>query len=79
LAIACAAGAPPVMAALLFAFLSSLFGGITHYSSGPAPILYSQNQVDIKTWWKVGFFTSIFYIVIWAVFGGLWWQWLEIF
>ncbi len=76
LAISIASGAPPLHAALLLGFLSSLFGGITHYSSGPAPILYSQHHMDIKTWWKVGFFTSLFYIVIWAGLGTLWWSFL---
>lgn len=36
LAVSIVAGAPPVVAALLLGFLSSLFGALTHYSSGPA-------------------------------------------
>lgn len=78
LAIALASGAPPLLSALLLGFLSSLFGAITHYSSGPAPILYSQQHIDIKTWWKVGFFTSIFYVVVWLGLGSLWWSWLDL-
>lgn len=76
LAVAMATGVPPLVSALVLGFLSSLFGGITHYSSGPAPILYSEGNVDIKTWWKVGFFTGLFYIVIWIGGGSLWWKWL---
>jgi DASS family divalent anion:Na+ symporter len=79
LAIACASGAPPVMSALFFGFLSSLFGALTHYSSGPAPILYAQNQIELKTWWKVGFVTSLFYLVVWGLIGSLWWRVLDIF
>lgn len=78
LVLACCAGAPPLISALVLGFLSSLFGGITHYSSGPAPILYSQQHIDIKTWWKVGFFTSLFYIVVWIGLGSLWWWWLDL-
>ncbi len=78
LAISIAAGAPPLVSALLLGFLSSLFGALTHYSSGPAPILYSQQHIDIKTWWKIGFFTSLFYIVIWVGLGGLWWHFLDL-
>jgi DASS family divalent anion:Na+ symporter len=78
LAVAIAAGAPPLVSALILSFLSSLFGGLTHYSSGPAPILYSQQHVDLKTWWKVGAISSLFYLLIWAIIGSFWWQWLEI-
>lgn len=76
LALALASGAPGMIAAMTLGFFSSLFGGLTHYSSGPAPILYAQNHVDIKTWWKVGFATSLFYLLIWGVSGTLWWQFL---
>ncbi|MCE5293537.1 MAG: anion permease [Chlamydiales bacterium] len=78
LAISITAGAPPLVSALLLGFLSSLFGALTHYSSGPAPILYSEQHTDIKTWWKIGFFTSLFYIVVWVGVGGLWWSFLDL-
>jgi DASS family divalent anion:Na+ symporter len=78
LAVAIVAGSPPGISALFFAFLSSLFGGLTHYSSGPAPILYAEKHVDIKTWWKVGLITSIVYLLIWIIAGGLWWNILDI-
>ncbi len=76
LALAVSAGAPPTIAMLLLGFLSSIFGALTHYASGPAPILYSQGHIDVKTWWKIGFFTSLFYIVVWGGLGTLWWSWL---
>ncbi len=79
LAVAITTGAPPLLAGLLLGFMSNLFGGITHYSSGPAPILYAQNYVDVKTWWKIGFITSVFYIVLWFATGSLWWKWLNLF
>jgi len=76
LAIACASGAPPMVSALFLGFLSSLFGAMTHYASGPAPILYAENHVDIKKWWKIGFITSVAYFVLWAGLGAVWWKWL---
>lgn len=78
LAIAITSGAPPLISALLLGFLSSLFGALTHYASGPAPILYSQQHIDIKTWWKVGFLSSLFYLAIWVVVGGFWWSALDL-
>ncbi len=74
LAVAIAIGAPPVLAAFLLAFLSNLNGTITHYSSGPAPILYGSGYVQIGPWWNVGFICSLINLLIWFVVGGLWWR-----
>jgi len=79
LAMACTSGAPPLLAALVLGFLSSLFGGLTHYSSSSAPILFSQNHVSLRSWWKIGFILSIYYLVIWFGVGLLWWHWLGIY
>ena len=73
------AGAPPLIAALALGFISNLFGGLTHYSSGPAPILYAQGHVDIKMWWKMGLITSIFYIVVWLGIGSIWCKCLNLY
>lgn len=72
--VAIAIGTPPVIAALVLGFFSSLFGGLTHYGSGPAPILYGAGFVSIAQWWKMGFFVSVANIIIWLVIGGLWWK-----
>lgn len=69
-----ALGTPPELAALVLGFFSSLFGGITHYGSGPAPIFFSSGYMEVREWWKVGFFVSVTNIVIWLVLGGLWWK-----
>lgn len=65
-------GTPAFFAAIALGFTNNLFAGLTHYSSGPAPILYAQGHVDIKTWWKIGFVTSIFYLVVWLGGGSVW-------
>ena len=54
LIVAIALGTPPELAALVLGFFSSLFGGLTHYGSGPAPILFGTGFVPIGQWWKVG-------------------------
>ena len=74
LIVSIALGTPPELAALILAFFSSLFGGLTHYGSGPAPIFFGAGYVSIGEWWKMGFVASVLNIVIWAVVGGAWWK-----
>jgi len=74
LAVAIAVGTPPVLAALVLAFFSNLFSSMTHYGTGPAPVLYGAGYVDIGSWWKIGFIVSVVNIVIWLGIGGLWWK-----
>jgi DASS family divalent anion:Na+ symporter len=72
LATAIAVGAPPTFAALVLAFESSLFGCLTHYATGPAPVLFGSGYVTIGEWWKLGFLMSVVLIVIWMLIGGGW-------
>lgn len=74
LIVAIALGTPPELAALTLAFFSSLFGGLTNYSSGPAAILFGTGYVSVSTWWKIGFISSLVNIAIWMIIGGLWWK-----
>ncbi|MEM7174615.1 MAG: anion permease [Chlamydiota bacterium] len=74
-----AVGAPPMLAALLLAFSSNLFAGITHYGSGPAPIFFGSGYVKITSWWKLGFFVSVINITIFLTVGILWWKSLGLF
>lgn len=67
---------PAFPMALALAYASSLYGGLTHYGFGSAPILYGAGFVDLRTWWKIGFFVSILNFAIWICIGGLWWWWL---
>ncbi|MCC5832607.1 MAG: anion permease [Chlamydiales bacterium] len=71
-------GAPPEIAILVFAFSSSLMGGLTHYGSGPAPIYYGSGYIEIKAWWRIGFLLSIVNLIIWMGLGSLWWKVLGI-
>ena len=74
LVVAVAVGTPPLLAALVLGFFSSLFGSMTHYGAGPAPVLFGSGYVDMGTWWKLGGMISVVNIIIWLGIGGLWWK-----
>lgn len=74
LGVSIVAGAPPVLAALVLAFFSNLFAGMTHYGTGPAPVLFGTGYTDVGTWWRTGLIVSVVNIVIWVGLGGLWWK-----
>jgi DASS family divalent anion:Na+ symporter len=66
------AGAPPVFAALVLGFISSLFASLTHYSTGPAPVLFGSGYVPVLRWWRTGGVVAVVNIAIWMGVGGLW-------
>lgn len=68
------AGAPPMVSALVLAFFSNLFGCLTNYGSGPAPVFFGAGYVTQEKWWGIGFVISIVHLVIWLGIGGLWWK-----
>ncbi|WP_084252666.1 DASS family sodium-coupled anion symporter [Devriesea agamarum] len=72
LSAAVAVGTPALFAALIFGFIGNLFGGLTHYASGPAGVIYGSGFVKTTEWFRVGFLMSIVFIAVWAVVGGLW-------
>ncbi|WP_413284807.1 anion permease [Vibrio sp. MA40-2] len=74
LMIAIAAGTPPLLAAIVLGIFSNLYMSTTHYSSGPAPILFGAGFVSLKQWWKLGFIFSLIVVPIFIVIGGLWWK-----
>ena len=74
LAVAVVVGTPPVLAALVLAFFSNLFSSMTHYGTGPAPVLYGSGYVPMSDWWRIGALISVVNIVIWLGAGGVWWK-----
>jgi DASS family divalent anion:Na+ symporter len=72
LATAILAGVPPLMAALVLGFCSNLFASLTHYSCGPAPVLFGAGYVPVGPWWRTGFLIALVNIAIWMGVGGLW-------
>jgi DASS family divalent anion:Na+ symporter len=74
LAVSVAAGAPPFLAAMGLGVISALFGGLTHYATGPAPIFFGSGYIPQGTWWKIGFIMSVINLIIFIGIGGLWWK-----
>lgn len=72
LGISISSGAPAMLAAMLFAFFSNIFGSTTHYGWGPAPLFYGSGYVTEKEWWGYSAIIGIVYIIIWGVIGSLW-------
>lgn len=67
-------GAPPLLAVLCLTFISNLYGGLTHYSLAPAPLLFGAGYVSIKDWWRIGLIISLINILIWSTVGLAWWK-----
>ena len=67
-------GTPPMLAALVLAFFSNLYSGLTHYGNGPAAVLYGSGYVDQGKWWSIGFVISLIHIVVWLGIGSMWWK-----
>jgi divalent anion:Na+ symporter, DASS family len=74
LAVAVAAGTPPLLAALSLGFCSSLFAAMTHYGSGGSVVFFGTGYVPIGTWWSLGLVISIVNLLIWFGVGSLWWK-----
>jgi len=73
-ATAIAVGAPPLVAAVAFAVLSNVNAAMTHYGTGPAPIVFGAGYVTQPAWWRIGFIVSLAHLVIWLPIGFLWWK-----
>jgi len=74
LGVALVVGTPPLLAALMLGFFSNLFSSMTHYGTGPAPVLFGSGYVEVGTWWRLGFVVSLVNLAIWLGVGGVWWR-----
>jgi DASS family divalent anion:Na+ symporter len=74
LAVGIAVGVPGPMLAIFLGACPTLMGSLTHYGHGPAPIFFGSTYVDMKDWWKQGFFMSVLFLVVWFIVGGIWWK-----
>ncbi|UCC83786.1 MAG: anion permease, partial [Gemmatimonadota bacterium] len=68
----------PLLAALVLAFFSNLFSSMTHYGTGPAPVLFGSGYVELAEWWRLGLLVSVVNIAVWLGVGGAWWKLLGI-
>jgi DASS family divalent anion:Na+ symporter len=74
LAVGISVGVPGPMLAIFLGACPTLMGSLTHYGHGPAPIFFGSTYVDMKDWWKQGFFMSVLFLAVWFLVGGLWWK-----
>jgi len=72
LAVAIVAGTPPMFAALALGFISSLWTSLTHYASGPAPVLFGAGYTTLNQWWRYGLIIGLMNLTLWMTVGGLW-------
>ncbi|HBX75716.1 MAG TPA: anion permease, partial [Acidaminococcaceae bacterium] len=63
LAVAVAAGAPPMLSAIALGVETGIMGCLTHYATGPAPIYFGSGYITQPEWWKVGFVCSILFLI----------------
>ena len=69
---AVAVGVPPVLAVMVFAFLSSYFSTITHYGGAAPTLLFAQGYFPTVEWWRKNFVMSLFNLTIWIGVATAW-------
>lgn len=69
-------GTPPKLAVYSLACLANLTAGLTHYGTTAAPIVYAENYVSFRDWWRVGLLASFLNLAIWLTIGFAWWKFL---
>ncbi|MBR5050328.1 MAG: DASS family sodium-coupled anion symporter [Desulfovibrio sp.] len=74
LAIGINTGVPPVLCAVALAAVCNLHACLTFYSGGSGPVFFSQGYVSANEWLRCGFLLSVFHLISWAIFGGIWWK-----
>ena len=65
---------PGLLAALSLAYVSNLFGSITHYGSGQGAVYYGAGYLSLQEVFKMGGIMAFVNLTIWAVVGGAWWK-----
>ena len=56
----------------MLGFTGSIYGTLTHYGHGPAPVFFGSGYVELKTWWIYGLVIGIFLMLIFLVIGTAW-------
>jgi len=70
-------GAPPALAVYSLACLANLTAGLTHYGTTSGPIVFAENYVSFRDWWRVGLVVSWINLAIWLTVGFAWWKVLK--
>lgn len=72
LGVGLAVGVPPMLLAMMLGFVGSIYGVLTQYGHGPAPVFFGSGYVDLKAWWLRGLEIGVVLLIIYMVVGGLW-------
>lgn len=72
LAVGISLGVPALLLALMLGFTGSIYGTLTHYGHGPAPVFYGSGYVELKTWWFYGLIIGVLLLVLYLVVGTSW-------
>lgn len=73
LAILIASGVDPFTAAITLACLSNVFGCLTQYAIGSAPVLFGAGYHTQAEWLRNGLIMSVIYLAVWLTVGPVWW------
>ncbi|MGG5578198.1 anion permease [Myroides sp. C15-4] len=65
-------GVPPMLLALSLGFMGSIYGTLTHYGHGPAPVFFGSGYVELKSWWIYGLTIGLLLLAIYLVVGTTW-------
>ena len=66
----------PFLVVGIIAYISSLCGCLTNYSTGPVIIYFGNGYSKPSNWFKIGFFVSVYHLIVWFVFGTIWWKYI---
>ena len=72
LAVGISLGVPALLLGLMLGFTGSLYGTLTHYGHGPAPVFYGSGYVELKAWWTYGLIIGLLFLAIYLVIGTSW-------
>lgn len=72
LGVGVAVGVPPMLLAMMLGFVGSIYGVLTQYGHGPAPVFFGSGYVDLKAWWLRGLEIGVVLLIIYMGVGGLW-------
>ncbi|MDR0228663.1 MAG: anion permease [Flavobacteriaceae bacterium] len=65
-------GVPPVLLAMMLGFMGSIYGTLTHYGHGPAPVFFGSGYVELKSWWTYGLIIGVMLLAVYLVVGTTW-------
>ena len=72
-------GVPGTLAALSLAYVSNLFGSITHYGSGQGAVYYGAGFLKLKDIFTIGALMAVINLTIWGGVGFVWWKAIKLF